>query len=576
MKKDINIYGINGFNSFRWERVFMLFLLAWLCVNIFQSIFTEALSDETYYYMYGEKLSWGYFDHPPLVGIMVYFSNLLFAGNLSIRFATIILQIFTIIIIWKIIADYSPDLQKVVLFFILMASFVMFQTYGFVTTPDSPFLFFTALFLYSYKRFLKDESLLHTAFLTISMTGMVYSKYHAVLIVGFIVFSNLHLLTRRKFWIAGLLTFLLLTPHIYWQVMNDFPSFQFHLSDRNREFRWSDFLKYFPNQLAVFNPFTFGAVVYILIKHKPKDIFERGMYFLIIGFIVFFWLTSFRGEVEPHWTVAVSIPMIILLYHHSLKNERLMRYVKKVIAPSLLLLLFARIVLTMDLLPTSLDFNGKKEASKRIESIASDMPVVFTGSFQNPSNYHFFTGKESFVLSAITGRRTQFDLLEKELSYQGMPAFVCQENSNKSKKYIVDGHVIYGYFIDNLQTVNRERIEFTLNKTELYPGDTLHIPFALHNPTDYDVNFLHVELPVTCRAAYVIGRIIGRNVKAVFADCELSEPILKLPAHTTIRGNIKTIVPHLEPIECQFTLTLVNPICAARNSEYVPVKILRK
>jgi hypothetical protein len=88
MKKHINIYGINGF---KWERVFMLFLFAWLCVNILQSIFTEVLSDETYYYMYGEKLNWGYFDHPPTVGIMVYLSHLLFEGNLSIRFATIIL-----------------------------------------------------------------------------------------------------------------------------------------------------------------------------------------------------------------------------------------------------------------------------------------------------------------------------------------------------------------------------------------------------------------------------------------------------------------------------------------------------
>jgi hypothetical protein len=448
----------------------------------------------------------------------------------------------------------------------------MFQAYGFITTPDSPFLFFTALFLYSYKRFLKDESLLNTAFLTVSMAGMIYSKYHTALIVGFIVFSNLRLLTRRKFWIAGFVTFLLLTPHIYWQIVNDFPSFQYHLSDRNSAFRWSDFLKYLPDQLAVFNPFTFVAVVYILVKYKPRDIFERGMYFLIIGFIVFFWLMSFRGAVEPHWTVAVSIPMMILLYRHSLENERLMRYVKKVIAPSLLLLVFARILLTTDLLPTFLGFNGKKEVSKRIEAVAGELPVVFTGSFQNPSKYHFFTGKESFVLSEVTGRKTQFDLLKKELGYQGKPVFVCIENSSKSQKHIVGDHVIYGYFVDNLQTVNRERIEFTLNKTELSPGDTLHIPFVMHNPTDYDVNFLHAELPVTCRAAYVIER----KAKAYFADCELSESILELPAHATIQGNIKTVVPYLEPTECLFTLTLVNPICAARNSKYIPVKILRK
>jgi hypothetical protein len=529
MKRNINICGINGFNR-KW--IFALFLLLWLCVNLVQSVFTEILSDEAYYYMYGENLSWGYFDHPPMVGVMTYLSNLLFGGNLSVRFATVILQLFTIVLIWKIIDDRSPDTGKTVLFFLIAASFVMFQAYGFVTTPDAPLLFFTVLFLYSYKRFLKDESLLNTVFLAVSVAGMVYGKYHAVLIIGFILLSNLRLLTRGKIWLAGLLALLLLAPHIYWQASNDFPSFQYHLSARSRSFRWIYFLEYLPNQLLVFNPFTFGAVVYVLVKYKPEDIFERGLYFLACGLVVFFWATSFRGHVEPHWTVAASVPMIILLYRRSLEDKGLMRYIKKIIAPSLLLLLFTRVLLATDLLPDSLHLSGKEDAGKRIESIAGDLPVVFTGSFQNPSNYHFFTGKESFVLSAVVGRRTQYDLLEKELDYQGKPVFICQKNSSKSRQYLINGHPVHGYFADSLQSVNRIRIGYTLDKTGVYPGDTLLIPFVMHNPTGHDVDFLHPEFPVSCRAAYVNGR----EGKAYYADCELTVPVLSLPSRATVGG----------------------------------------
>jgi hypothetical protein len=566
MKRNIHTCGINGF---KWEWTFALFLLVWMCLNLLQSVFTEILSDEAYYYMYGENLSWGYFDHPPMVGVMTYLSRLLFDGNLAVRFAAVILQLFTIVVIWKILADRSPDTGKVVLFFLLTASFVMFQAYGWVTTPDSPLLFFAALFLYAYKRFLKSESLPNVLFLALSMAGMTYSKYHAVLIIGLVMLSNIRLLTRGRIWMAGLLALLLLTPHIYWQVANDFPSFQYHLSDRSRSFRWIYLLEYLPNQLLVFNPFTFGAVVYVLAKYKPEDVFERGLYFLATGLVVFFGGMSFRGHVEPHWTVVASIPMLILLYRRSLENKRLMRYVKKGIAPSLLLLLLTRILLTTDCLPASLSFDGKEEACKRIERIAGDLPVVFTGSFQHPSNYHFHTKKESFTLSSVTGRRTQYDLWEKELSYQGQPVFICQANSSKSEAYEVDGSILYGYFVDRLQTVNREEITYTLDRTDLYPGDTLLIPFTLHNPTAREIDLHHPELPVTCRAAYVTKQ----SGTVCLAECEWVEPLLTIPPHTSIGGHIRTIVPQLNPEAYQFALTLVNPICAARNSAYVPLHI---
>jgi hypothetical protein len=556
-----------------WKRVFILFLLFWLVINVIQSIFTEMMSDEAYYFLYGENLAWGYYDHPPVVGLMTFISNLFFGGNLSVRFMTILLQGFTLLLIWKTIAEKSPNVSKVVLFFIVSASLVMFQVYGFVTTPDVPFLFFATLFLFCYKRFLKKESYLNAFLLALSMAGMVYSKYHAFLIIGLIFLSNIRLLSRYKIWLSGLLALLLLAPHFYWQISNDFPSFQYHLSDRSSSFKWRYFYEYLPNQLAVFNPFTFGAIVYILIKYKSRDVFERGLYFLIIGFIVFFWIMSFRGHVEPHWTVICSIPMIILLYCRSRENQKLMRYVKTWITCSLLLILIARILLAAGLLPEKLAFNGKKEKSEAIESIAGELPVVFTGSFQGPSNYHFFTGKESFVISAINSRQTQFDLWRKELNQQGKPVFICQQNEEKSKEYLINGRSFQGYFINAFQSVNHVKIAYNLPETALFPGDTITVPFVIHNPANQDIDFHHPELPVTWKAAYLIN---GRKGKIDYADCQLAESLPVLFGNQTVNGTLTTIVPNLPPAEYQFTLTLVNSFSAARNSNYVMLKIINK
>ncbi|MDR0233038.1 MAG: glycosyltransferase family 39 protein [Dysgonamonadaceae bacterium] len=562
----------NGLFALNWQKCFILFLTLWLIINFIQAIFTEVMSDEAYYFLYGENLAWGYFDHPPMVGLMTYVSNLLFDGNLSVRFVTIVLQVFTILLVWKTIADKKPDTSKVVLFFIITASLVMFQVYGFVTTPDAPLLFFAALFLWSYQKFLHKNSWANTFLLTISMAGMIYSKYQSVLIIGFVLLSNWRLLLQYKTWLAALFTVLLLIPHFHWHWVNDFPSFQYHLSDRSSTFKWGYFLEYLPNQLAVFNPFTFGAVIYVLIRYRPKDVFERGLYFLIVGFLVFFWITSFRGHVEPHWTIACSIPMIILLYRRSLENPKLMRYVKKGIAVSILLILVARILLPIGFLPEKLGFNGKAAKSKAIESVAGDLPVVFTGSFQNPSNYRFFTGKESFVLSAIDSRRTQFDIWQKELAYQGKPVFVAIQDDERSSEYIIDGKSFFGFFAENFQSVNRLQIEYELIEQEVRAGDRLVLPFTIQNPTNSAIDFEHPEFPVTWNAAY------SKNVRRApwnYVECQLNFPIPVLPARTSasFRGNLTTTVPDFEEGEYLFTITLVNSLCAARNSSFILLKI---
>ena len=552
---------------------FLFFLAVWTGLNFLQAIFTEIHSDEAYYFLYGENLAWGYFDHPPMVGVMIYLSNLFFNGNLSIRFMTILLQAATLLLCWKIVEDKLTDSGKVLAFFIISGSLTMFQVYGFITTPDAPFLFFTALFILSYKKFLEKESWIAVLLLAVSMSGLVYSKYHAFLLIGLIVLSNLKLLLRYKFWIAGILALLLLSPHIYWQISRDFPSFKYHLSDRNNGFEWDCFLGYIPNQMAVFNPLTLGAVVYVMFKHKAKDTFEKGLFFLIIGFIGIFWTLSMIRYVEPHWTIACSIPVIAALYRRSLQNDKLLRFVKRWISLTILFILIARIALACGWLPERLGFSGKEKKCKELESIAGDLPVVFTGSFQMASNYHFFTHKVSLLLSAVNSRYTQFDFLQKELEYQGKPVFVCVPAAGKSLQYKVGNQIIEGYVAEHFQSVNRLIIEFEWTKTVFYQGDTLCISFEIINPTAQDIDFQHPEFPVTCKVGY--GSTSGKR-RFEFFDCELNEPVHILSANGRIKRELKTVVPDLAPDHYQFLLTLTNPVCSARNSLFVPVEIKEK
>ncbi|MCL2290244.1 MAG: glycosyltransferase family 39 protein [Bacteroidetes bacterium] len=550
-----------------WKTLFLLLLFAWFALNILQAIFTEIIDDESYYAFWGEHLAWGYYDHPPLVGVMTHLSALLFSGNLSVRFLTVLAQIFTLCLIWRLCEEKMPSAKKVLLFFVFPATMIMFSVYGFITTPDVPLLFFTALFLLIYQRFLKEESWTNTLLLGVSMAGMMYSKYHAVLIIGLIVVSNFRLLSRYKFWLAGILAVVLLIPHLLWHIKMDFPSFQYHLSARSSGFKWKYIFEYLPNQLVVFNPLVVGAIFYILFKYKPRDIFERGLYALIIGFFTFFALMTFRGHVEPHWTVICSIPMIILLYRYSLQNKKLLRFVKYGIAPLMVLIFITRILFATDnSLTQRLDFAGKTTRFKALESIAGDKPVVFTGSFQKPSLYHFFTRKETTVLSAVNSRQTQFDIWQKELDWQGKPVFICSEVRGLTQEYNVGIYKFHGFFCDNFQSVNRLKITYELDQVAYSAGDTLYIHFEIFNPQPNEINFRHPELPVTLKTVY-----FDKNTP-LFRHCEWINPVEKLPPHTSIKGMLKTVIPDLQGVY-KFGLTLDNKLCFAANSAFVRLQI---
>ena len=426
----------------------------------------------------------------------------------------------------------------------------MFNIYGFVTTPDASLILFSALFLLVYQRYLENKSWKNALLMGLFMALMIYSKYHAFLLLGLIVLSNLKLLKDGKFWVACLLALVLLTPHILWQVNNDFPSFKYHLAGRNEAFRWSYFLEYLPNQLLIFNPFTFGAVVYVLIKDRkcvripPASlkrgigVFERGLKFILIGFFFFFWLMAFRGHVEPHWTIVCVIPMVVLIYRKALVDEKLKKYIKWFILPSLLLVLAFRILL-MTPLADRFGYHGKEQYYKAIEQTAGDRPVVFQGSFQQPALYHYFTGKESSTLKSYYDRMTQYDLWQFDKAWIGKPVFICGPVNERSESYQVNGVKLEGFLTDDFSSANRLVTTFEIKNAisgetpVFHPGDTIHIDFSVYNPCDAPIDFHHKDFGMIIKAHYLPGDEISY---CTYPD------IKEFEAHSTYHGQLYTVI----------------------------------
>ena len=558
---------------FNWRFCLCCGIFIWFVINLLQGIFTEIQEDEAYYALYGEHLAWGYYDHPPMVGLMTFLSSLFFSGTLGVRFFTIIASCLSLWVMWLIaigrpfdgLRDLNlsstvkakvvepvetPTCMHVFLFFVLTCSIVMFNIYGFVTTPDASLILFSALFLLVYQRYLENKSWKNALLMGLFMALMIYSKYHAFLLLGLIVLSNLKLLKDGKFWVACFLALALLTPHILWQVNNDFPSFKYHLVGRNEAFRWSYFFEYLPNQLLIFNPFTFGAVVYVLIKDRicvripPAPlkrgigVFERGLKFILIGFFFFFWLMAFRGHVEPHWTIVCVIPVVVLLYRKALVDDKLRKYIKFFILPSLLLVLAFRILLLTPL-ADRFGYHGKEPYYKAIEQVAGDRPVVIRGSFQQPALYHYFSGKESSTLQCYYDRMTQYDLWQFDKDWIGKPVFVCGAVNELSDVYHIGDVAVEGFLSDHFQTANRLITTFSItnaNDTEtpvFHHGDTIQVDFAIFNPYDETIDFHDKDFGMVIKAQYLLSND--------FSYC-VYDDIATIKPQTSYQGHLYTVV----------------------------------
>ena len=189
--------------------------------------------------------------------------------------------------------------------------------------------------------------------------------------------------------------------------------------------------------------------------------------------------------------------MIIILTEKIGKNQALFNYSRRIILPSIVLVIAGRIMLMSNNDISRLTgYSGKKEKYMFIETVAKDLPVVFLGSYQSPSLYHFFTGKEGIVLSSLYSRQTQFDIWQFEKKYHNKPVFVSSVTDKRSQLYQKGSVQFRGFITDSLQTVNRVKITFELEKNSFHPGDSIKINFRIKNTYDYVIDFNHHQFPV--------------------------------------------------------------------------------
>ena len=468
----------------KFPRLFLILLAALFVLNLVQSYFTELIYDEAYYWYYAQNLDWGYFDHPPMVAFLIEISSWFFKGELGVRFMSCVLSVGTYMILWLLID--SPKKKDYVLhFFLLMFSMTLMNAYGFLTLPDTPLLFFTALFLLLYRRFLENPTLWTSVFMGVVMAALMYSKYHAVLVIFFVFLSNTKLIRDRKAWLAVAIALICYIPHFLWLYQHDFVSIKYHLYERpNQAYSFTKFtLGYFVNLIAVFG-LLFYWVYLSLYKAKASDKFSKALLFLTYGFLLFFFVSSFNRRVQTQWIIIVSIPMAIIAFNHLLENAKSRKWMYRMGIASLIILLYARAWLVhQPLLPKLYETHGNKEWVASLNSKAGDVPIVFENSYRRAPMYEFYSGNPAFSLNNYMYRKNQYSIDGSEERVRGKKVLYSSKyrnNGDISYKH-PDSTIFYGVFMDGFQSYRKLRC------IAAKAQDTLGYNLKVYNPYGFDI-----------------------------------------------------------------------------------------
>jgi hypothetical protein len=448
--------------------------------------------------MYSKNLEWGYFDHPPMIAFMIYIGDSLIHNELGVRLIVIFISTLTMAMIMNELNE-KKDMYFLAVF---MLSFPLVHTHigGFLALPDTPLVFFTLLFYLCYKKFVDEPNLKIALLLAFVAAAMIYSKYHAFLVLGLVVLSNLKLLRNKYFWITVFVVVMLLIPHIWWQIENHFPTLKYHLISRTKPVRFWTVQNNITSQLLVAGPLSGIIVFYSLSKFKISgDAFKRAIIFSVLGFYIFFFIMSFKNRIEAHYTTAITPLLMIATYPVISNHIVLKKWFKRLAVPLILFFFFFRFYLSADFLPNyggiKNSFYNHKSAAEEVKNMAADKTVASFNNFAFPGIHQFYTGDPVIHMAVPGYRYCQFDLWDEETLGEGKPLLVYIPDRMDTTNNITLANGRKARIIEIAEFQSLKHLELELSNITIL-NDSIKMQVTLINGFGYNVEFNHPSMPL--------------------------------------------------------------------------------
>jgi len=322
-----------------YKRKLFVLIIAISVIRLVIAFTVQLGNDESYYWLYSQQLKWNYFDHPPMVAIMVR----IFTFNLSLpqspgflRLGSVIACALSTVFIYNCTKTLATERAAWFAACLYNASFYAGITAGIFVMPDSPQMVFWTLSLWMLAKITADEKK-WASWIWFGITSglCVMSKVHGVFIwVGlgsYILFYKRLWLANPRLYIALLVSFAISTPILIWNIHYNFVTYSFdsqridiHGFARN----WNTFLRQACGQLLINNPFNVALILIALLTwrhHRMKRMPALTIFNftgLLLASVILF-ISLYRADTLPHWSGPAYVTLIpIAAIRLDSKNKR--------------------------------------------------------------------------------------------------------------------------------------------------------------------------------------------------------------------------------------------------------------
>jgi hypothetical protein len=302
------------------KKICLLIILSSL-LRIWVAASLELGNDEVYYQTYAQQLQWNYFDHPPMVALLIrlFTLNSFFHQEYFIRLGSIFCAAAGTWLIFKIGSRISGPRTGWLAAILYNTSFYTSIIAGTFILPDSPQVFFWLLSMYFMIRILEYEKpgkkqSIDFVLLGASAGICIMSKVHGIfLLLGFgayIIFHRRDLLKSPMLWVSGMISIAIISPIYLWNLENHFITYNYHqqrISFLSTKLDFGQLLQQVLGSVFYSNPVNF--IIYLLtllalmkgkIKHL-SNIYPLFLWLSLPLIIVLLW-TSMFNETLPHWS----------------------------------------------------------------------------------------------------------------------------------------------------------------------------------------------------------------------------------------------------------------------------------
>lgn len=311
------------------NKLFWLIGIATL-VRIIVAISIDLGNDEVYYLTYAQHLQWNYFDHPPIVALLIRLTtiNLFFTSEFFIRLGPILLAAINTYLIYCICNLIKNEKAGLLATFLFSSSFYSSIIAGVFILPDAPQLFFWILSIYLLLNIVLATEKTSNFNFRILIFGIIaglciMSKVHGVFLwIGFglyILFYDRSLLSNKYLYFSIVFTLVIISPILIWNIENHFITYTFH-SNRiiiNNGLNPSSFLREFLGGFLYTNPINYFLIIVALIALGKNRItiavpVKRLLLLLSLPLIVLLLFISLFRDTLPHWSGPAFVALTIL------------------------------------------------------------------------------------------------------------------------------------------------------------------------------------------------------------------------------------------------------------------------